>query len=149
MLTYSSEGGEQFWKSDRGQLSIRLLSPTAALLRFKGYLTTEFITPIIRTKDPLFENGLVTSLNDWDEMEGYNSESRRLLTDWVLRRRKGYQLCAIYSRSTLVKMGVATANIVLGGFLVVPKSREEFEAMVIEASLSHGHLGGDNPRLHP
>jgi hypothetical protein len=141
MLTYSCEGGEHLWKSDRGELSIRVLSPTGALLRFTGYLTTEFITPIIRTKDPLFENGLVTSLNDWDQMEGYDGESRRLLTHWVLRRRKGYQLCAIYSQSTLVKMGIATANIVLGGFLVVPKSREEFEALVIEASLANRNIG--------
>jgi hypothetical protein len=79
----------------------------------------------------------VVGFHDWSELESYETSARLRMTSWVLERRDRCEAIHILSRSRLVSMGVAVANMALGRFLVSygPCERDRFDA-ALQAAIS-------------
>jgi hypothetical protein len=67
--------------------------------------------------------------HDWEDMNTYDAECRKVLTEWTLRHRGQIEGWHILVRSKLVAMGVATASLLIGGGVIVSyNQRDKFEA---------------------
>jgi hypothetical protein len=108
------------------------LSPTAVLSRLEGYLDVDLARAFLRYYDELFAttDAKVLSLNDWSKLEGYATESRKMFTRWTDDHRNRFTRILIYTESRIVRMGIATANIILGSLVEATGSRVEFEGLI-------------------
>src|SRR6478735_191469 len=60
------------------------------------------------------EDGLVTGFHDWRAMTDYDSESRTLLTEAILRNLRYIDVAHIATHSRLVAFGVRAAGALIG-----------------------------------
>ena len=68
----------------------------------------------------------VIGLHDWSEMTGYDSGVRVKVTAWGMKVITRFDAIHVFSRSSVVRMGVSVANIALGGSVSVHSSAEAF-----------------------
>lgn len=83
-----------------------------------GTMTLEHASAMMAYADSVIaRNGARTAstFHDWTKLAGYHSEARMALTAWLLKRRKFFSAVHLASRSRLVRMGVAVANVTLDG----------------------------------
>ena len=125
---------------ERGVLSMEPHPQESWLLRytFRGYLELAAARQIVAWRaDAFADHPVIEEFHDWWDMTGYDSLSRRLLTDHTLAHRARLARVHLLFRSQLVRMGVAAASIPLGRLLVSHASPERF-AERLEASLARG-----------
>jgi hypothetical protein len=70
------------------------------------------------------------AFNDWYEMDGYDSQSRLVMTDWVVSSRSKFSAIHILLHSKLVSMGVSVANLAVGGLLSTYTSPRSFNEVM-------------------
>jgi hypothetical protein len=76
-------------------------------------------------REPMF------GFHDWQEMTSYETVCRTTMTEWVRARRSRLAAQQILVRSRIVAMGVATANLLLGGNAIVSHTdRAVFERSI-------------------
>jgi hypothetical protein len=63
---------------------------------------------------------------DWWDIEGYDTEARRYLTEYKKQRQRQEDTSLILVRSKIVAMGVAAASAILGGTLKATADRTAF-----------------------
>ncbi len=75
-------------------------------------------------------DGRTAFFHDWDACSGYDTSSRSFLTSWSVERRATIRSVVVLTRSKIVSMGVAAANLatsVVGLTMKAHTSRTEFE----------------------
>jgi hypothetical protein len=74
------------------------------------------------------------AFHDWYRMSGYESACRKRMTEWTLEQGKKIERHHVLLQSKLVAMGVATANLLLGGDMITAYTeRAGFEAALYAA----------------
>ena len=112
---------------ERGDYRVASPAPGFVAGRLVGYGTEEVAEAIIQDFTPLFPEGKKTHLfADWYEMTGYDSRARFVLTDWMLDLRPRVGECHFLVKSRLVAMGVAVANIALGGLFRITSDKAAY-----------------------
>src|SRR5215831_793986 len=101
-----------------------LAAPKVLVSRVDGYFDIELArvfvvfcdrwiasTQMMRAK--LIRGRVLCGFHDWSQATGYDTESRKLFTRWVEEHGYRFQRITIYTPSRLVRMGIATAKLVL------------------------------------
>jgi hypothetical protein len=102
--------------------------PALAVLQIVGHGHGELAAPILRRWDEgLRKSERLTLLCDFWEMPGYESSLRLALTDWSVEHRARLEPIHVLTRSRLVSMGVAVANLALGGLIKVYTLRTNYD----------------------
>ena len=126
----------QSLRGARGHLSVWRVAPGVYASEVTGHLDVQLAQRIIDFAEPLYALGSVAGFHDWFEMTGYDSQSRIVLTRWVLSHRAQSRLF-IGVRSKLVAMGVSVANLALGNLIEVHASMAPLEC-ALEKLLQQG-----------
>jgi hypothetical protein len=98
-------------KSARGSLQMYRPAPGMLVTRATGHMDVVLAEGWVRCTAPLWREGVkVTVFNEWERMSGYESASRKLLTDWVIEHRELFEGAWFCTGSRLVAMGVAASG---------------------------------------
>jgi hypothetical protein len=117
------------WSDGRGELEITSPRRGIVLQRFEGYACLPMADAIIERLDAeIATHGTILVFDDWEEATGYDSAVRLKLTEWT-RQHSGQVLeTHVLLRSKLIAMGMAVANLALGGNLRTYTNRAAFDA---------------------
>jgi hypothetical protein len=97
--------------SARGSLRMYHPAPGVLVTRATGHMEVSLAQGWLRCTAPLWQDGVkVTVFNEWERMTGYESASRKLLTDWVIAHRGQMVGAWFCTGSRLVAMGVAASG---------------------------------------
>jgi hypothetical protein len=118
------------WEFSRGTLRIAKVTDRRQPLlwvQYAGYGTAELVPPMLEALEEslLFDRPVV--FDDWQHVTGYDSAVRQQITDWAQADKTRILETHILVRSDLVAMGVAVANLALGGHIRAYTRRDEFE----------------------
>ena len=116
----------------RGTFSLFAPVTGVSLTRSRGHLSLPMVQGWMEAIEPELQRGVVfDSFHDWEEMESYDSEARRVLTGWALRSRANVRTTTFLVSSRLVAMGVSTASLataLVGMTMKATRERSEFES---------------------
>jgi len=107
------------------------------LIHIDGHGDGRFAPVIVRRFDAILaQDGAVLMLYDMWSMPTYDSQLRVELTDWCRKHLKSIPALHVAQRSKLVAMGVAVANVALGGLITTHSSRASFDAALRATGLA-------------
>lgn len=133
-LVHRREGEVSVWEHSKGTLRMWMLSPTTVTSRIEGFLDPELARAYLEFFDTaLAKGGKFLGLNDWSKLDGYAPESRKMITRWTDANRAKFSRIVVYTESRLVRMGIATANMLLGSIVEAVGSRTAFEKLMADA----------------
>ena len=122
---------ETVHESARGTLRLQLGDSGLLIGKVVGHYGVDLLASYVDGMNAAARAGRVVAFHDWEEMETYDSECRKVMTDWTLRHRHMVERGHILVRSKLVSMGVTTASLLIGSDLIVTYTqRAEFEAVL-------------------
>jgi hypothetical protein len=122
------------WTDERGKLEISSPRPGMVLQRFEGHACAPMADAIISRLDAeIVSHGTIVVFDDWAEATGYDSEVRLKLTEWTGKHETQVRETHVLLRSKLIAMGMAVANLALGGHLRTYTSRTAFDAARVRA----------------
>ena len=115
---------------DAGELSVRWCE-SSVLVVLRDHGQGGFSSIIRRYWDEaLLRTPRVTLLADFWSMPTYDSPLRLDLTSWLLDHRPRVAELHVLTRSRIVTMGVAVANLALGGLVTNHRTRAPFDEAV-------------------
>jgi len=112
--------------------TVQLWEPTQRVIvtRVVGVLTLEGAQAIeMATRRVVAKAGGHIAFHDWDEMTDYDSEARSRLTNVALELTKRIEAMHMLTRSTVVRLGVKAAS------LVIPRLRMHDDRRSFEQEL--------------
>ena len=122
------------WRTERGGATTWILPPNILVSRVEGHADVELVRHIVESGDEVIARyGSLVAFHDWERITSYDSKARTRLTQWGDSIRANVRSVHILVGSTLVKMGVNVASLVLGNMLTAYDSRERFEAAFRDA----------------
>jgi hypothetical protein len=134
-LRFSLAREVQTLTTSKGRIWFWSISPGLYATEVRGHLSVDMARHIVRYAEPLYQQGVLSGFHNWLEMTGYDSQSRVLLTEWVLSHRDQTHL-HIGVRSKIVAMGVSVANLALGNLIRTYSSSAAMEAALEKALLA-------------
>jgi hypothetical protein len=135
-LVHRRDGGADVWESAKGcSLRMWMGTPTVILSRGRGHFEVALARVFLGYLEPLVKTGArYTGLHDWGGITGYDTETRELFTKWTDEHRQSFDRIVIYTQSRLVRMGIATAKLVLGSIVEAVGTRAELDALIAGAT---------------
>jgi hypothetical protein len=125
-----------------GQLAIWKPAPQLLIARIAGYGDGTFVSPIVAAfEESLRRASRVELFFDAEALETYDSELRTQLTARLLADRKRIAELHVLVKAKLVAMGVAVANLALGGIMTSHTARRPF-VVALEAALARAEVRG-------
>jgi hypothetical protein len=120
---------ETVQNDERGSLRVEHLDAGLFRTTVTGHFSTSLLSPYVRALDKALAAGRAVGFHDWEGMNTYDAECRKVLTEWTLQHRARIDGWHILVRSKLVAMGVATASLLIGGGTIVSYTdRDKFES---------------------
>jgi hypothetical protein len=130
------------WRTARGNLGIWAPAPGIVLVQLTGYGEEEYASHIINAIDSGLESGArLKMFYDMEAVSSYDSALRTKLTSRFLECRKEIDALVVIARSRLVSMGIAVANLALGGIIKLHEDHAAFAA-AFEAELRKSGVVG-------
>lgn len=130
------------WTSADGQVGLWPVMNGVFVFRLIGKGVEEFATPICEEFEAgLAKGGALHVFGDAERMERYDSRLRVRLTELFRDNRKQLASLHVVSRSNLVAMGVAVANLALGNVITVHPSRAHFKISLDNTLSAHNVVG--------
>ncbi|HLT40005.1 MAG TPA: hypothetical protein VK034_27180 [Enhygromyxa sp.] len=124
-----------------GKGEFDVIAPGLLHWRAAGYLRLEQIEPILFTANELIRNGYRPHLFiDGDDIEGYDTEVRKVFQGWALRNRAQIVGVWVLFRSPIVKMGLSIATAFTSGVVRGFGDADEFDQALTEAT-ARAHAG--------
>jgi hypothetical protein len=134
-VEHNREGEVEVWRSEGGGQLRMWTSASVVQSEMAGHLDVALGHAFLSYFEPLLTRGdVLTGLHDWSRMTGYDTEARKLLTRWTGEHRASFRRIVIYTQSRLVRMGIATANLVLGSFVEAVGTREALDLLIAQAT---------------
>jgi hypothetical protein len=122
------------WQIEGGNLGIWLPGKDLLVVQIAGHGGEEFVTPIGQAFDQALESsGSVRMYFDVGKLHKYDSPLRTRLTTRFLRDRGRIAGIDILVQSKIVSMGVAVANLALGGLIKSYARRPDFDSALDDA----------------
>jgi hypothetical protein len=121
------------YPSGKGKVYIWEPAPGIVVSRVTGVLTAEG-AQVLETvgRRSIGRHGSLTAFHDWEDMTDYDPAARTQLTKFGLDSRKSFDTVHIMVRSTIVRLGVQAANLVVRT-MHMHDSRNTFEAALRKA----------------
>lgn len=125
---------DAFGAGRKGDPRVVFVTPPVLLVTLEGYLEATTGHAIATAIDRGLEasRGRIHLFFDLERVDNYRSEVRTGLTRILLARRPKVASIQVLTRSKIVKMGVAVANLTLGGVRTF-ESRVAFERALAQA----------------
>jgi hypothetical protein len=124
-----------------GEATLTLTRPArnVELLRAQGFASAMFADAILAQREEIIrECGTIYLFDDLELVRGYHSDVRANLTKWSRKHRAEIMGFHILTGSKIVMMGVALANLALGGHIQAHTARPSFELALQQAIKSAG-----------
>jgi hypothetical protein len=135
VLVHRRDGDADIWESTRSSMRMWMATPTLILSVGRGHFEVAQARAFVGYLEPLMATGArYTGLHDWGAITGYDTETRELFTRWTDEHRHSFDRIVIYTRSRLVRMGIATAKLVLGSFVEAVATRQELDVLITAAT---------------
>jgi hypothetical protein len=103
------QSSETVYKDERGALRLEYFGGALFRASVAGHFSAQLLSPYLRTLERAIAGGRAVGFHDWEAMNTYDAECRKVLTEWTLRHRTRIEGWHILVRSKLVAMGVAAA----------------------------------------
>lgn len=134
-LSHRRDGAFDTWESPAGNsLRMWMGGPHLILSEARGNFEIALARAFVGYLEPLMQSdGRYTGLHDWSGVDGYDNETRKLFTRWTDAHRKHFHRIVIYTESRIVRMGIATARMVLGSIVEAVGTRAELDALISDA----------------
>jgi hypothetical protein len=117
----------EVYEDARGRIDVSNPSGGVLLVRMVRHASGGFITPLtVMGARLLATPERIQVFFDLGELLSYDSAARVSVTDWLLTNRARIVSIHVLTRSKLVGMGVAVANLALGGMMVVHREPAPF-----------------------
>lgn len=136
--------------SKRFDSRVELVAPNVVLIAVEGYLEAATGHSLAAALDRRLEasRGAVHVFCDVERVDNYHSDVRTELTRVLLAHRPKIASMQVLVRSKIVKMGVAVANLSLGGLIRSCESRSLFEGALAQVK-AEGGRGSNEPDGEP
>lgn len=105
------------------------------LLKMTVHGHKEFAAPVHRVLDAWVASGAknIELFFDAAELSSYDSELRGLWTDWVVRNRANIKSIHLFTRSSIVAMGINLARAIVGKIMISHAERRDFDRAFADA----------------
>lgn len=141
MRTRTLVDGGRGLQGDRGSVGVWARGPIV-LTQLTGFGDGSFADPIIAALDEaLTGKGPIHFFLEMTAMENYDSALRTRLTNHVSQNRPRVASLQVVARSKLVTMGVAVANLALGGLITNHGSLSAFQA-ALDRAIAEAKVSG-------
>lgn len=122
--------------TDLGVVQCWCVAQSTLVCRVTGTMTLQHAEMMMRYSEIINErNGGIPApaIHDWLGLENYHSNARLALPHWLLRNRGEFTDVHLASTSKMVSMGVAVANIAVGGIIehhtALPSLQRSFDLL--------------------
>jgi hypothetical protein len=116
------------WSGAQGELEIYRLRAHVVCLRMIGNVEQPAAKVIESTLAAAFKGGKrLQTFWELGELVSYHSDVRIYSTNVLLANRSQLESLHTYSTSKVVAMGIAVANLALGGIITAHKTRDSFD----------------------
>jgi hypothetical protein len=116
----------------RGHLEVFLPSPSTQVTRASGHLSYAMALRWIEVLEPVFDaHAPLSNHHHWLHVASYDSNARRAVTSWAIRRASSCASIQFLCKSRLVTMAIATVNLATartGLIMLATTSEAEFKA---------------------
>jgi hypothetical protein len=136
----------ELWKAPRGAMRLDWNRRAIVRMIVRGHGYGEYAAPELRRwTDALRLAPQIGLVIDFGDMESYDSQLRSEMQGWAARHRSSVELVYVYSKSRIVNMGVAVANLAVGGIIKAFATKHEFDmecqklGLPINPSMTSGH----------
>jgi hypothetical protein len=120
--------GAAVWATGRGELRCWSPLPGICVVKLTGHLEKELAPKFAEDFNRTHPGQLLAIFFDGGDMHGYDSKFRIGMQDWAKGVKQRTGSLHVWVQSKLVQMGVAVANLALGGVLRVHATRAAMEA---------------------
>lgn len=130
----------EIWKGPKGGMRLDWTKRGAVRFAVQQYAYTGYAAPILKRWTgaiPMAEHGKVLFLLDFWDMDGYDSQFRIETQTWGRVHQVNLGKVALLTRSKLVSMGAAAANLAIGGMLKTFTQKAEFERECTRAGFTN------------
>lgn len=118
----------------RCTLTLSTPAPWVVTTRLVGYLEIDATERLIAYRDRVLEQvEAFHEFHHWMESTGYDTDTRRALTDHSLKYRDRIAGIHVLTDSRLVMMGISVGSLVLGDLIRSYDAAEDFERALGEA----------------
>jgi hypothetical protein len=133
-------GDGKGWKTTRGSVGIWQPGEGLLIVQAQGHGSEEFAGPCIKALDDVVAvSRPVHIFADFGKVQSYDSQFRIKLTSRIVQRRADVSAVDILVQSRIVAMGVAVANLALGGLLSSFSRRPDFHS-ALDAALKEAGI---------
>jgi hypothetical protein len=121
------EADARVWETAAGSLRIEVPFPHLARVTFRGHFTDDFVEPLAALAARLNLAARPTmGFHDWEGMTNYEISARMHLVALALRNHDRTRRIHFLAGSTMVRIGIAVANLAVNKF-EVHSGRQSFE----------------------
>jgi hypothetical protein len=123
----------------KGWLEIGVLAPGVVHQRAVGVAESDVARRLCARLDELLARyGTLELFDDWYDITGYDTESRRIVEGWTKANQAQLVRIHVLLSSKLVSMAVTVSNLVTGGVSVPYTNRAEFDRVLDAALMTRG-----------
>jgi len=127
--------------TDRGRVDV-WVQPPILVVQLSGYGDVRFADPIMKAFDEILRAGMRPEVFfEMGGMHNYDSALRTRLTSHFAAQRSQIQTMQMHTRSRLVSMGIAVANLALGGMIVTHDDVKSLQT-VLDRALAAAKIAG-------
>jgi flavin-binding protein dodecin len=127
------------WRGPQGAFSLFSPAPRVLVVKLTGVTDQSAAPAIEKALDSAFAaDDRLQVFWDLGEHVNYHSDVRVYCTRVLLKHRPHFAALHAYSRSRIVSMGVAVANLAIGGIAQIHTSQEHFDAALSAAVATKG-----------
>lgn len=103
----------------------------------EGRITAQLAQEVVQLAEPILASWSTFMLfHDWQAVTGHDAEARVILTNLANKHNASLLRMHILVQSQIVRVGIATANLILNGNISVYTSQVEFALAIRQSSLS-------------
>jgi len=128
-----SDGGTRYSTAEG---AIEVTSPVRHLVinRYQGLAQAELATPVLAelSRSAYSSSGQLCVMNDAEALTDYESGFRQQWTEWIRVNRRHLKAFHLLHSSSVIRVGVKLANVIVGDVIKSYPDRTAFDAAVEE-----------------
>lgn len=125
--------GMEVWTTERGEVRAAVRAPGVVVLEVIGHSDHRtYPLMIAKVEEEIAAGREVSWFGDYERMTSFDPDVRAELAKFTKTHRKHFTVVGILLRSRLVALGVAVANVMVGGFIRVFTTRSAYERALEE-----------------
>jgi hypothetical protein len=126
------QGGVRF-STDQGSIEMTFPNRHMVVIRYHGVGETELATPALeRLTKTAYSSRALCVMNDAEALTNYESGFRQKWTEWLRLHRQYLKAFHLLHCSSVIRVGVNLANVIVGDVIKSYPDRATFDAAVDE-----------------